>query len=145
MRKLETDYINSKIEQGLKENNQKPFWRYVKSRRQDSSGIAPLKNGPFLESDSIGKAKILLKQFCSVFTQDSSSPQLDIPGNPFPEADPLRIDQNGIEKLLLNQNASKAAGTVKLPCQVLKHCASHIAPILTIIFSRSANSGPIIK
>ena len=141
MRKLETDYINSKIEQGLKENNQKPFWRYVKSRRQDSSGIAPLKDGPFLESDSAGKAKILLKQFCSVFTRDSTSPQLDIPGNPFPEAEPLRIDQNGLEKLLRNLNASKAAGPDNLPSQVLKHCASHVAPILTIIFRHSIKTG----
>ena len=37
MRKLETVYVNSNIEQGLKENNQKSFWRCVKLRRQDSS------------------------------------------------------------------------------------------------------------
>ena len=109
--------------------------------RQDSSGIAPIKNDPFLESDSAKKAKILLDQFCSVFTKDKSSPKSDIPGNPFPEAEPLMIDQNGIEKLLRNLNASKAAGPDNLPSQILKHCASHVAPILTIIFRHSVRTG----
>ena len=89
IRKLEVEYINSKIEQGLSENNQKPFWRYVKARRQDSTGVAPLKNGPYLESSSTGKAKILLKQFCSVFTKEKNPLPANIPGTPFPEAKPL--------------------------------------------------------
>ena len=46
-----------------------------------------------------------------------------------------------IEKLLRNLNATKAAGPDKLPSQVLKHCASHIAPILTIIFRHSIKTG----
>ena len=141
MRKLESDYINSKIEQGLKENNQKPFWRYVKSRRQEIAGTAPLKNGPYLESCSTGKAKILLRQFCSVFTKDNTSSQPDIPGNPFPEAEPLRINQDGVEKLLRNLNASKAAGPDNLPSKVLKNCARQVAPILTIIFRQSIKTG----
>ena len=37
-KKAEINNINSTIETALEENNSKPFWRYVKSRRQDSAG-----------------------------------------------------------------------------------------------------------
>lgn len=42
-KKAEIQHINDTIQKGLDENNSKPFWRYVKSRRQDSIGVAPLK------------------------------------------------------------------------------------------------------
>ena len=54
--------------EGLNNNNTKPFWKYVKSKRQDANGIAPLKKGTTLVNDSKGKAEILLDQFKSVFT-----------------------------------------------------------------------------
>ena len=42
MRAIEWEYINNTIE-GLRKYNTKPFWSYVKSRRQDSTSVAPLK------------------------------------------------------------------------------------------------------
>ena len=41
MRKAEWEYINNTITQGLKTNNSKPFWKYIKSRKQDNIGVAP--------------------------------------------------------------------------------------------------------
>jgi len=41
--------------EGLNKNNTKPFWKYVKSKRQDANGIAPLKKGTTLVNDSKGK------------------------------------------------------------------------------------------
>ena len=50
----------------------KTFWSYVKSRKQEQSGIPPLKNkGGFLTSDSLNKAEILNEQFKSVFTSEN--------------------------------------------------------------------------
>ena len=60
MRAMEWEYINNTIEDGLRNNNTKPFWSYVKSRRQDSTGVAPLKKGTTLQSDGATKAHILL-------------------------------------------------------------------------------------
>ena len=61
MRKAEQQYIND--EEGMRENNTKPFWRYVKARRQDNIGVAPLKEGATLPlvGDSVSKTKILVK------------------------------------------------------------------------------------
>jgi hypothetical protein len=56
-------------------------WKYVKSKRQESGGIAPLKKGTNLISDSKGKAELLLNQFKSVFTKPTNNDQLHIMAN----------------------------------------------------------------
>ena len=72
LRKAEWDYVSTNIIDGLN-NNTKPFWKYVKSKRQESRGIAPLKKGTNLISDSKGKAELLLNQFKSVFTKPTNN------------------------------------------------------------------------
>ena len=36
----------------MEKNNSKPFWKYVKSRKQDNIGVAPLKNKGHLINDN---------------------------------------------------------------------------------------------
>jgi hypothetical protein len=141
MRKAEQQYINNTIEQGLKENNSKPFWRYVKSRRQDNTGVAPLKDGPSLVSDSLEKSKILLRQFCSVFTRDDGTPPPQMKDPPSPNISELNITEEGVAKLLRNLNASKSCGPDGIPSKILKQCAAVLASPLTTIFTHSLQSG----
>jgi hypothetical protein len=141
MRKAENDYLNDIIQQGMKENNTKPFWRFVKSRRQDNIGVAPLKDGTSLISDTATKAKLLLRQFCSVFTKEDSSQLPRMNGTPHPDLAELKIEVAGVAKLLRNLNASKASGPDGIPSQVLKHCADVLAPALTTIFNYSLETG----
>ena len=84
MRKAEWEYINNTITQRLQTNNSKPFWKYIKSRKQDNIGVAPLEKNGSLVCDSKEKAEILLDQFQSVFTRDGGSapPHLDPPQHP---------------------------------------------------------------
>ena len=67
-KKAELDYVNKTIQEVFENNNSKPFWRYIKSKRQDNIGIAPLKQKGSLFSDRKDKAQILVDQFRSVFT-----------------------------------------------------------------------------
>ena len=60
--------VNNILLEGLQSKDCKPFWRYVKSKRQDTIGVAPLKSKGNLFSDSKSKATILNDQFKSVFT-----------------------------------------------------------------------------
>jgi hypothetical protein len=62
MRKAEWDYINSTINEGLQSNNSKPFWKYIKSKKQDNIGISPLKQGIQLVTNSKEKAEILINK-----------------------------------------------------------------------------------
>ena len=84
MHKAEWEYINNTITQGLQTNNSKPFWKYIKSIKQDNIEVASLKKNGSLVCDSKEKAEILLDQFQSVFTRDSGSapPHLDPPQHP---------------------------------------------------------------
>ena len=53
----------------------KMFWSYIKSRRQESTGVAPLKNKDrFIHSDSSSKVEILNDQFVSAYTQEKTRP-----------------------------------------------------------------------
>ena len=42
-KQAEIDYINKTIQDGFENNNCKPFWRYIKAKKQDNIGVAPLK------------------------------------------------------------------------------------------------------
>jgi hypothetical protein len=46
LRKAEWDYVSTNIIEGLNNNNTKPFWKYVKSKRQESGGLQSLCSSP---------------------------------------------------------------------------------------------------
>ena len=143
MRKTEYQYVNRVIEEGIKGNNTRPFWRYVKARLQDNTGVAPLKKGTTLFSDSTTKAKILLDQFCSVFTKDNGSQLPKMESAPYPGLTDLVIKTEGVAKLLRNLNPAKACGPDNIPSRILKECADTISPALSCIFSRSVQTGQL--
>jgi hypothetical protein len=63
IRKEEWNYINNAITEGMENNNSKPFWKYVKSCKQDNIGVAPLKGKGKLVSQSKEKAICFLHSF----------------------------------------------------------------------------------
>lgn len=142
-RRAEWSYINETIEKGLSENNSKPFWRYMKSKKEDNMGISPLLSMGKLVSDSARKAEILVDQFSSVFTQgnDNSKPKVSkYLENPI---DKLTITVEGTRKLLDNIVTSKATGPDNIPNRVLKECSSELAPGICELFQRSIDTGCI--
>ena len=90
----------------MKGRNTRSFWRYVKARGQDNTGVAPLKKGTALFSDSVTKAKILLDQFRSVFMKDNDSTLPKMESTPYPGLTDLVIKTEGVVKLLRNLNPS---------------------------------------
>ena len=143
-KRAEINYINNTIQKGLDENNSKPFWRFVKSRKQDFVGIAPLKRMGRLLNDSKDKAEILVSQFKSVFTQEGDNSSLPDTSKRAKESIPhLYITSEGVEKLLRGINPSKAQGPDRIPNLVLKTCAVQLAPGLATIFQRSVDAGTL--
>ncbi|MCS5550755.1 MAG: reverse transcriptase domain-containing protein [Gammaproteobacteria bacterium] len=145
LRKSEWEYVNNNIIEGLNNNNTKPFWKYVKSKRQDSGGIAPLKKGTNLISDSKEKAELLLSQFKSVFTKETNSEMPLVRKQAKVDITPIIIDQKGLEKLLSRINPFKSSGPDNIPNRILKECATHLAPILKTILQRSLDTGQLPK
>lgn len=103
------------LEHSLSTKDTKPFWRYVKSKRQDNTGISPLKRVGHLISDSTEQAKILNSQFRSVFTQVDLQNLPTMTGTPHYEAADIDIQVTGVEKLLQNLNPGKASGPDAIP------------------------------
>ena len=64
--------LNKSLEHGIN----KPFWKYIKARRNDNIGVAAIKDNGILYHDSNIKAELLHHQFKSVFTIDDDTDHL---------------------------------------------------------------------
>ncbi len=51
----------------------------------------------------------------------------------------------GVRKLLSELNASKASGPDNIPCRVLKELADELAPVLTLLYTQSLETGEVPK
>ena len=61
----------------------------------------------------------------------------------FKPIEDLDITVNGVFKLLIGLNTSKAPGPDNITPRVLKELAPDIAPILTVIFNHSYQTGEV--
>ena len=113
-------------------DNVKSFWRYVKSRRKENTGIQPLKVQGKVLTDDLDKAKALANQFDSIFTREDGemTPKPSMKGNPVSEMPPIIVTEEGVRKLLHNINVAKAIGPDNIPNQGLKLAADEIARVL---------------
>ena len=144
IRKSHQNYIANLIDTDLQEN-QKPFWSYIKSLRQDKTSIPTLKvKNRAPASTDFNKANALVDQFSSVFTKEdlSNIPHLE---QEYPDMKPIIFGLEGIQKLLLSLKPHKAGGPDELPARFLKENAMEIAPMYQHLFSQSYNSGTTPK
>ena len=129
-------------------NCKKRFWSYIKHKRSDGNYISPLKDQGRLYSGSTDKANILNSQFKSAFspkfnfTSDQFKQRCPMKGS-YPTAEDIKFANAGVEKLLENLKPGKAPGPDNIRSRVLKELSKEIAPILTIIFQASYNSGEV--
>ena len=59
LRDAEMVYVNGILQNGLESGNNKPFWKYVKSPKQETFGISALKSNGNVITYSLSKAEIL--------------------------------------------------------------------------------------
>ena len=98
MRKAHDQYVDNTIFGDMK-NSTKQFWSYMKSKKQDSRGVAPFrKDDGFLYSDTETKAEILNDQFYSVHTREDMTSMPEKCQSPYPDMPGIHIagiDING--------------------------------------------------
>ena len=125
LRSARMDYINNILVEGMATNDNKPFWKYIKSQRQENCGVAPLKSDGQLHSDACKKAEILNDQFASVFTNDNQDKFADtvLEGPSIPSISDIKVSIVGVLKMLRNLNVKKAGGPDYLSCRLLKELA----------------------
>ena len=124
----------------------KRFWGFIKSKRCDNTGVAPLKHqtSGITYSDNKAKANILNEQFSSVFNKNEDKDNITKKGeSPHPSMAEIKIHESGIFKLLNGLNIHKATGPDGIPTQVLKELAHELTPVMSLFFQASVNQGSI--
>ena len=127
-------YVHDIISPEAKQNPKK-FWSFVKGKKQEASGVSPLRNHDgIIHSDPTTKANILNHQFESVFTKEDLS---NIPSkgrSPFDDMPFIQVTSPGVEKLLHNLCPHKANDPDSIPARLLKELSNELARALTFIF-----------
>ena len=128
------------------DENHKPkrLWSFIKSKRTDSCGVAPLKRDGIAYGDARMKANILNNQFTSVFiSQDPSQPLPDLGPSPHPAVSDITITQEGVHQLLRQLNPHKDTGPDEVSHRLLRETAKQICPALTQVCQASINQGKV--
>lgn len=137
-------YLQNIICSSLDSNNTKPFWKFIKSKRNFQSSINTLIKGNSAVTSAIEKAELLNEYFCSVFTKENtdSMPSLCTPAvcHSIPNLD---ISEQGVKKLLDELQVNKSSGPDGISPYVLKMCSTAIAPLFTTIYRKSINTGQL--
>ncbi|XP_072164245.1 uncharacterized protein [Diadema setosum] len=121
----------------------KKFWRYVKSQRRESAGIATLKVGDRYYSTDTEKSDALNDQISSVFTRENSHQLPDKGPSPYDSIENLEIRESGILKQLKQLNTTKASGPDGIPGRMLHDYAEELSPIITHLFQQSYETDEI--
>ena len=142
------NYIANLLEPSKNENKPsmgKRFWSFIKSKKKDNVGVAPLRqsNEEEVTNESKKKADLLSRQFESVFTHENLTDFHTIPPSAIPNISPLTIDVNGVMKLLQNVNVNRSSGPDQIFCWIRFTAAEELAPILQTIMVHSLRTGTI--
>ncbi|XP_052786170.1 uncharacterized protein LOC128221604 [Mya arenaria] len=143
IRKANKRFLVDTVSHDFKDNSKK-FWALVKSKGQESTGVAPLKNKDgFLQSGNAARANILNDQFVSAFTRENTTNIPDMGQSGLPSMPNISVDWKGVHKLLMNLKTKKATGPDELPAIILKAAATELAPALAKLFQLSLNLGEV--
>ena len=97
------------------------MWSYIKSKKVDYCGVAPLQHNDRTYTDSKDKASILNDYFASIFiSEDGSMPSLDSNSLNFTDISPLLIHDEGVANLLSSLDDHKASRPDEIPTTLLK-------------------------
>ena len=126
----------------------KKFYSFVKHNKTEQCGVAPLKQQGPTYSDTVDKANILNRQFESVFSkpQPVSIKKLAKQATASiytPKMQIIDISIEGVDKLLQGLSPNKASGPDEISPKILKELHHEIAPILTLIFNLSLETGVV--
>ena len=133
----------NELDQPSFNNTPKKLYSYIKSQKNENTGIAPLRSEGTLHSHPSEKANILNKQFQSAFTSEANTNIPDKGPSTHPTMEPIKISRDGVYKLIKNINPSKATGPDTIAGRVLKENIDICTDILTLLFTKSLETGKV--
>jgi hypothetical protein len=127
------------------DTNQKRFNSYVRSKTKQKTGVGPLVINGKIVNDNLTIAKILIEQFSSVFTKESTQGQsFDIPvrGNIL-GLDNLSVTPAMVKDKVINWKKTGSCGPDKITSYILQTFQSELIIPLTVIYNKSLSSGEV--
>jgi hypothetical protein len=140
-RKAYNDYVRNMVSED-KGTGSKKLYSFIKSKKCDGSGVAPLKKNAKTYADASEKAELLNEQFSSVFTKENTSNIPNLGTSKTPDAPNIIIGKEGVLILRFNLNPHKATGPNQLSTRFLREVAT-VTPSLTLIFQTSLERGTV--
>ena len=142
-RQAKKSYFNRLLYKPLSCGNSKPFYKYLRSCRDNKANIIPhLKHDNKLITTPNGKANCLNDYFNSVFTIDDGANFSPNPPKNVSNKN-LVITEDGVYKLLQELDVNKSCGPDGVTGHMLKTFSSIISPILTKLFSYSLETASV--
>ena len=138
-------YIESVIFTGDSQpGSNKKFYTFVKHNKTEQCGVVSLKYQGLTYTDPVDKANILNRQFESVFSkpQPLSLKQLAKQTIAVMHTAKMQVIES-VDKLLQGLSPNKASGPDEISPKILKELHHEIAPILTLIFNLSLQTGVV--
>ena len=140
LRSSRSNYVRE-VGENLSTNNTKPFWKYIKSLRQSSTGVTTLNTPNGIAVTAPDKAKALNSKFQSVFNKENCDTMPVLESPPTQSMPSIKVTVEGVLKLLKELKQQKAPGPDGITPKILKECADSIAPLLQQIFQKSLDTG----
>ena len=129
-------YVDSIVASGP-ENNPKHFWSFIKAKRTDHCGVAPLTQDGLVYINGVDKANIFNRYFNSVYTKELLHNMPTLTEGNYPDMAEIEITLDGVVSLLQKLKPFKACGPDQIPNRILKEVASEIAPALLLLYQSS--------
>ena len=107
------NYVNDILTNDSK--NSKRYWNFIKSKKKDNTGMAPLKKDGLTFCDRQNQANIMGNQFSSVYTSEDTADLPDLGPSNTQSAPPINVEAKGIQKLLKDLKPHKASGPDSIP------------------------------
>ena len=149
-------YLNTTFELEDADSDQatksKRFWTYIKHQKSSNVGLSrPATEGrrtPYFGPQRTGwntqqavPVGVQRREGYHHHSFQEFHEKCSMPSNNFPTVDKITISVPGVRKLLYNLSAGKAADPDNISPHVLKELAEEVAPILTLIFQSSVDTG----
>ena len=127
----------------MEDKSNKKLWSYIKSRKSENVGISELKDKNNIPTnDPVQKANLIHEQFDSVFSNPLPKIKHSFDKEDrLPDIDNIRLNRQGLLKLLLNLDPNKANGPDNIPKKLLKICAHEVVDMYLILFQASLDQG----
>ena len=132
------NYVEKCVNPG-ENSNPKKLFTFIKSRKCENDGVAPLRDKGQIHIDDTEKANILNSQFSSVFSKPNGlTPPLV--GHRCTSMPDIVVNLAGGRKFLKDLNPNKASEPDGISSKFLKELGNEIAPGLTLVMQASISN-----